>query len=80
MLQVEQNTGPTEIRFTSDWMGARTGSTKKVWSGVAKYLVGRGVAEYLDKPESTKIEKALDSPPRNKMVARPERKKSLRSF
>jgi len=79
MLQASR-TGPTEIRFVSDWMGTRTGSTKKVWSGIAKYLVSRGVAEYLDKPENTKIKKALDSPPINKMVVTPEKKKSFRSF
>jgi hypothetical protein len=70
-----------KIELLVDWLGHNAGSQKVVWGNVADELIGRGVAKEIPMPKppvhEKPVEKALDEPPVNKMVEKPEKKKSF---
>jgi len=74
-----------KIELLCDWLGHNAGTQKVVWGNVADELIGRGVAKEIPMPKPVAVHKeepvhelkALDEPPVNKMVEKPEKKKSF---
>jgi len=63
-----------KIEFLKNHLGHDAGSTKVVGSDVAKSLSETGVVKIL---HSVAVAKSIDSPPTNKMVEKPEKKKGF---
>lgn len=65
-----------KVEFVQEHLGHNVGSTKIVGSSLANQLASLGVVIVHELVEHV-VHKSMDSPPSNKMISKPVRKKSI---
>lgn len=65
-----------KVKLKNDWMGHKKGTVLNLTDIAAKRLIGMGTAsQAMEKPKKGGETKEISSPPKDKMVKRPIRKK-----